>query len=355
MKKMCPIRFEPNDGYFMVLKIHIENPIPERFQGVIFDNGKSDHFGVGLVRINKRWFLFIDKLKFLPNKELNVIIDFMNSEFEKSGNDIMVELEGKAIKRGVTKASNQFLNGLAETEGVIIYSVALMGQHDVLIAIKYPETVASAVDDLYFEYINSVNYNVEIVTLEKEHEGDIPSFFKFHNIINIDYSRLLMIKTVWNMKMDESRNENEGIFQNEMTFKPKFFDPESSPLYGEIVANLKEKEIKGRAEFKIISNSEEGRLIEFRIKSKWFYDFYNDVVRPLNGPFFYWGYSNGKNVHENYYIIPIRNEIEFLKGISKHWGEQSRAHHNNVITYVEPLNEVVKKHSFIKGSNIIIK
>ena len=345
---MPQIRFEPTDGYFMVIKVHIENPIPERFHNIIFDNGKSDHFGAALVRINKKWFLYIDKLKFLPNKDLNAIADIMNSEFEKYDNDIVVEIDGKAIKRGVTKISNEFLNGLAETRGVIIYSIALMGLHDVLIAIKYPESVASIVDDLYFKYIQSANYNVEIVILEKEEERDIPSFFRFHNLIHIDFSKLLLVETVWNMKDDELKNENNGVFQNEMTFKPKYFDPESSPLYGEIVGNVLALDIKGNADFEIISNGEKLKLVEFKIKSRWFFDLYNDIIRPLNGAFFYWGYSDGNYNLENYYIIPMRNEIEFLKGINKHWSEPSRAHHINVIKHVEPLNEVAKRYGFIK-------
>lgn len=345
---MSDIRFEPTDGYFMVLRVLNNTPIPQRYHNIVFDGEKSDHFGAGLVRNNGEWFLLIDKFRSLPKNEIMSIRDSMNADLGKRANKTMVEIDEKTLRRRFDDSSNKFLNGIAQTPGAIIYTVALVGLNDFLLAFKYPESSTDYVDKLYFDFIDSSNFKIEVVTLGQEKGNDIPSFFRFHNLIKIDYDNLVLIKTVWRMSDEEMKVENRGIFQNEMVFKPKYFDPESSPIYGQLVAEVGRDKIKGNAEFEIVSRTESGKVVEFKFYSKWFNDFYKDVIASINGPFFYWGYSDGENELENYYVLPVRNETEFLKGLKKHWSEHSRAKHVNMIVSVENLKDIINRYGFEK-------
>ncbi len=271
----------------------------------------------------------------------------MEYEYKRQGNNIEIGLENKIIRRGLTAASNDFLDTLANTEGVIIYSVALMGLNDTIIGIKFPESVSLKVSDLILNYINSAPFDVEILKMEKENDDDMPSFFKFHNLVKFDYSKLILIKTRWEMISEEVKDQNEGIFLNEMKFTIKLFDPESAPIIGEFPSDVSPKDVKGNSKFKIIGGNT-GKIVEFDIKSKWFHDFYEDVIKPTSGPFFYWGYSDGKGNIDNYYIIPERNQVLFLKGLKKHWSEPSRANHKNMIMIIENLKETIEMVGFLK-------
>jgi len=92
------------------------------------------------------------------------------------------------------------------------------------------------------------------------------------------------------MTEEELRNENRGIFQNEMSFKPKYIGMEAEGLVGRMVAELKSDDIKGDVNKAIMEgNGKNIQLVEFDLKSKWFHDIYNDFLYPMGGSFFYWG------------------------------------------------------------------
>ncbi len=335
--------FEQKNGDVLVLKIGVGNPVPSKYNDLIFDNGFSDHFGASLLRKDGKWFVYSGKFKFLPLFEVKQLVNHMNSEYINEGIDASIEIDGKAIRRMVACESAEFLNSLAETDGVVIYSVVLFGLEDTLITIKYPESVATQVSELLLNYTDSAKFSVEILSLTREENNSIPSFFKFHNLIKFNYSNLVLVQTRWIMSEEEMKNENLGIFQNQMAFQYKYFDPESSNIVGEFNSNINEKDIRSNADFKILEDKKD-RLVEFKVKSKYFTDFYNNIINPMNGPFFYWGYSNGKGTLE----IPSRDQNEFLKGINNHWSEPSRAKHRNMIMRVENIGDIVERYGFRK-------
>jgi len=333
------LKFEPHLSYFMTLKINIKNPISDRFKDTTFDEGLPDHFLAGRVRENREWFLYIDKLKILSKSDLESFAHYLSAEYQKLGFGITVKLENKAIKRTIASLSNDYFNNLAETEGVYHYNSALLGLSDTIIGIRFAEGSALRVSEITLEFINSAPFNVEILRLEKEVEGGIPAFIKLLNDMKYDFSKLIMIQTRWISTEEELNRENNGIFLNEMKFTIKLFDPESAPIIGEFSSDVSPHDVKGNAKFKIIGGNT-GKIVEFDIKSKWFHDFYEDVVKPISGPFFYWGYSDGKGNIDSYYIIPERNQVLFLKGLKKHWSEPSRANHKNIILKVENMKEI---------------
>jgi len=150
------------------------------------------------------------------------------------------------------------------------------------------------------------------------------------------------------MPEEELRSENRGIFQNEMSFKPKYIGMEAEGLVWRMVAELKSDDIKGDVNKAIMEgNGKNAQLVEFDLKSKGFHDIYIWCSLSNGRVIFYWGYSDGSGTLENYYIIPARNQMEFLKGLKKHWSEPSRVKHINTISYVNNLGEVMKEYNFL--------
>ncbi len=353
---MDEINFEPKDGYILIFKVPISNPVPSKYKDIIFEWGKSDYFTGGLIRREGEWYIYIDKLKFLPDDEILKIVDVMNNEYREllkdelqdELHDQFIEKEGKFLRRKLLKTIKDFFNGVVNLPGGVLYSFVMLGEHNTLFAYKFPEKVSPEVNSLLMEYLTKTPLQVDLLFLAKESSYSEPSFFKLMKSFRLDYSKFVLIKTEWRMTEDELKNENGGIFQNEMSFKPKYFDPDTEGLIGRMVAELKSEEIKGNVDKIIIEeNGSNTTLVEFKLKSKWFSDIYNDVLYPTGGSFFYWGYSNGKGILENYYIIPRRNQIEFLRGLKKHWSKPSRAKHTNTITLVQSVKEVMEEYNFL--------
>ncbi len=343
---MNDIKFEPTIGNYMIIKFHIKNYIPPKFHNIIYNDGRQDHFGAGLLKIEEDWYFYIDKLKTLPVYELEEIRNIFNENYEKLGGETYLDVQMKTLIRKLTKETNTFLNSLINVDGVVVTSIALIGDEDTLIAIKYPDSSANEVTKLFLDFVNSSQINIDL--LDSGKEDGTPLFFRFYNSIKTDYSLLLFIETVWKLKEEEMKNENGGIFQNRMVLKPKFFGPKYSPLISKFSANVLDKNVKGNAEFKVLSNYDGGSIAEFNLESKWFNDFYNNVVKPINGSFYYWAYSDGESQLHNYYIIPVRNGVNFIKGLKKHWNEPQRARHHNAIVRVQNLQEIVEKFNFKK-------
>ncbi len=345
---MNGIHFEPKDGYFAIIRIVTPNPIPSKYRDTIYDRGKSDYFLGSLIKKEGEWYIYINKLKSLPDDEILRIVKELKDNYVRimpdKVNDEFIIKEGKLLRRRITSTTKDFFNLLLNQSGSLVYSVTELGENDTLMAFKFPDTSSIETASILLDYIINAPFQIDILYLENENLYREPSFFKLLKSFRIDYKEFILIKTEWKMTEEELINENGGIFQNEMSFKPKYFDPDTNGLVGKMIAETKSVDIKGRVGKKIIEEMNGNAvLVEFEIKSKWFSDIYQDVLYPIGGPFFYWGYSDGKGILENYYVIPAGNQIDFLKGLKKHWSEPSRAKHTNTITLVQNIDVIMKE------------
>lgn len=343
---MSDIHFEPKIGNYMILRFHIKNYIPAKYHNLIYNDGRQDHFGAALIKIDEHWYFYIDKLKTLPLSDLEEIKNIFNENYQNLGSKTYLDREMKMLIREVSNATSTFLNSLAHIDGVIIASIALIGDDDILIAIKYTDSSAFEVSKLFLQFVESSPFNVDLLDTGKEDR--IPLFFKFYNSIKTDYSLLLLIETVWKMKEEEIKDENKGVFLNQMVFEPRNFGPEVAPIISTLPTSAMDKNIRGDAEFKVLSHQDEETIVEFYFESRWFDDFYNNVVKPINGSFYYWGYADGQSHLHNYYVLPVRNETQFIKGLKNHWNEPSRAKHENAIIRVQNLRDIVEEFNFKK-------
>ncbi len=124
------IRYEPEVGYFIVIRIGFNNSVPSKFHNIIFDNGSSDHFRAFLIRNSGKWYIYINKLKFLPRSDIEQLLYYKNSEFKKNNIDVKIEINDKSIRRTVFSETIDFLNSIVKLDDVILYGVALLGLED---------------------------------------------------------------------------------------------------------------------------------------------------------------------------------------------------------------------------------
>ncbi len=144
------------------------------------------------------------------------------------------------------------------------------------------------------------------------------------------------IRTNWKMGPNDSVKSVMGILQNRMIFTPKVFCSDSSPIIGLLL----DKEIKGKANYRISMEDRNSMLVEFNVFSRWFKDFYENIISKNSGPFIYWGNSDGfRNLYNNFLVLS-KSVNPFLIGLRNHWKEQARKGHKNSILVLKSVSEI---------------
>ncbi len=162
-----------------------------------------------------------------------------------------------------------------------------------------------------------------------------------NNIMNwvneiLPQSEFIHIKTKWKMSYNDVKNSVMGILSNKMVFTPKVFCSEWSPIVGVVLNN----EIFGSSQHVIVTQTERKFLIEFNAFSRWFNDFFRNVLARNVGPFIYWGRSDGKETLINNFVIFSESESDFLIGLRNHWKEETRRRHKNSIMKISRFNNL---------------
>lgn len=331
---------EPSIGIFAVLKVGVPNPVSMK---LISSNRGNDNFLGSFVRKENEWYIYIDRFKDLALRDIEKItseqIRLYDDMFPELDNSKFIVQENKLVRRKIFEISQKFYNGVFEIPGTVISPMAGLNSKYTVIGIKYPRSQSQKVTELIMNYIDNSRIDVSILYLDNEDDME-PFFLKLMKILGIKLNEYVLIKTVWNMDDMNMLHENHGIFQNDMTFEPKICDPDNPGLIATINKEKYKGKVMGNAPFSIVGDFENNYVVEFKLGSKWFKDFYNDIIHPMGGEFYYWGHSNGKGILENYYVIRKDNLSTFMNGLRKHWNEKSRAEHRNMIERVENLDNI---------------
>ncbi len=325
------IRMEPPIGYLLILRVHVKNSFPEKYDRLLFDYGNSDHFEAALIKDGSDWFILIDKLKLLPQYEVQQIRDFQKSEFEKIGEKVKIEIADKVIKRTVFSLTSNFLTAMEKIKGVTIFGVVLLGHEDTLIGIEYPEISSDEVSALLSDYISDTNFDVDVLYLRKETDSEISPFLRFHDFAKFNYSNSILITTEWMMTNEELESENMGIFQNEMYVRLKSPNVNLTKLIAKFPKKSNDCAIKGNGKVSPVTEDMCTILAEVELTEGWYTSFRNHIATSVNYHLHYWGYSNGKGVMINNFVIPSYNERPFLKGLKSYFEEPVRIQHRNMV------------------------
>jgi len=167
---------------------------------------------------------------------------------------------------------------------------------------------------------------------------EILTYFKVSDLLNEDdlKDRFVHIKTNWKMSQYDATNSVMGILQNKMIFTPKVFCSDSSPIVGLVLG----KNIKGKSSYRISMELKNSILVEFNAFSRWFKDFYDNIISKNSGPLIYWGSTDGfRNLYNNFLILSS-SVNPFLIGLRNHWREQVRRGHKNSIIGLKSIEEI---------------
>lgn len=207
--------------------------------------------------------------------------------------------------------------------------------------------------DVYFyiEFHNSSNSSVsnEIMAfMSKEHlfekelvyagnqDNGIPYILKMYRDFGNSLNDLFMITTVWEFTNGQEEYQNQGVFQNQGNYVPKaFVDGFSDKL----IFKMKKREILGNSEHRLVDESD--NLVEFSVTSRFFSDFYSEIIKNYSGPIFC-HMEVAEKKHISHYLIERKRQVPFIKGLLNNWKRDARADHTNYIYSAESLESVIK-------------
>ena len=210
----------------------------------------------------------------------------------------------------------------------------------VYISVEYHHSVTKQVNDLVTKFLIEDHIFPKEFIYSGTQKGQLPYLLQLYAKSGNDLGDFLLVKTVWLFEANEIETQNEGVLMNRGSYILKqFTDGERETL----IFKTDTSDMKGQVEGKVISREE--NLVEFSVKSHFFQDFSNEVIKKYSGPIFlHTELSPQKQV--SYYIFEKELQSAFLKGIISHWNRPARSEHKNYIEMVESLDRVANRLAF---------
>ncbi len=208
---------------------------------------------------------------------------------------------------------------------------------DVYLSVEFPAKHTKKINQIVIDFILEDHLFSKDLVYSGSQTGSIPMLLRMYKEAGNSLKDFTMISTVWNIEKTDRKEQNLGVFTNEGSYVPKAFINDSEDM---LIFRKTDREITGFSEYQVVDGSE--NLVEFKVRSKFFSDFYNLVIRNYSGPIFMHPVVNGTG-QITYYIVESSHLNLFFTGLHNHWSMQSRKEHINYIGTVEQLDLVVKR------------
>jgi hypothetical protein len=285
--------------------------------------GEKDHFHL-IGREKGVWFFYRRIEQKLTAKEIKSLQEYSR----KIGMVYEVTPSTGIIKMEIPKFQGEFNNEINNITGCRVSPITFQSGGNVFISIEFAGNRAKEVSDKILDYVNTdYPYGRDIIYIGPR-QGEMPYLLNLYSSMGNSLHDLTLIKTRWAFKENEVTTENEGIFQNTGEFIPKqFVDDETD----ELIWQTKSKKVTGRAQLDMVD--EEELIVEMKVRSRFFSDFYRSVIREYCGAIFS-GFKCDERGMTSYYIVEKRAQQDFLRGLQKHWNLEGRRHHSNCLLEV---------------------
>ena len=289
--------------------------------------GEQDHFHV-IGRERGQWFFYRRIMQQLTDGEKKRLLE-RSSSLKMTFDPYS---PSNIIRMSIPDVQGQFYDDINDLPGCRVSPITLQNAGNVYVSIEFHESQSQKVSDLILDFImkdapydrNLVHYGLN--------PGDLPYLLNLYTSLGNAPSNLALVKTRWVLDKETIASENHGIFQNSGIFIPKqFADDESDKL----IWRMDQPGIKVDALHTVIDDFE--HLVEMSVKSRFFSDFYANVIRSYCGATFF-GIKCEENTLNNYFIVERHALERFLEGLNRHWNLPARRHHYNYLVEVTDLS-----------------
>lgn len=228
----------------------------------------------------------------------------------------------------------EFLERVNKIPGCRIAPNTLQNEGDAYISIEFQEINQIEVSKAIMDFLTADHIFAKELIYFGPQNVNLPHILSIYEEFGNTLRNFSVIKTVWQSENDDLSKQNMGIFLNKGFFLPKYFvDHQTDRL----ISKLESIDIKGDAEYKIVD--EEKKIVEFNVQSKFFSDFYKEVIEHYSGPIFYSLQSDGRRL-TNTYVVERNVQQLFMRGLSRHWNLPARKNHKNFISEVGYLDQL---------------
>lgn len=306
----------------------IKNVNPRYLKAHEIRIGEYDHFHF-LAKKSGKWFIYQNVGRDLSEREYESLKKYVKTW----GGGDSIECNNGILRMEVPPFSWAFFDKVNEIPGCRLTPNTFQNQGDAYISIEFPFSKIQEVSRVIMDFMGEESlFRKEIIYFGEQNAG-IPQILKVYQDFGNSLEDFTIIETLWDTTNENIEKQNMGVFQNSGTFAPKhFINLERDKL----IARLDSLNIQGEAEYTIID--ERKRIVEFDIKSRFFSDFYNEVVERYSGPIFLSLKINREGVH-SYYIIEKDVQQLFINGVNSHWKRPARKNHKNYILNVTTLDK----------------
>lgn len=253
------------------------------------------------------------------------------------GGGEMVDVQNRILEMQLPSFLIPFYNDLNNLPGCRVFPNLLRVGGDVYICIEYDQKVSNQVSQIVMEFISEDHLFKKELVYSGPQDGGPPYLLKLYGDFGNNINDFVVIKTVWEFTREEVEKQNQGVFLNTGSYVPKCFIHQSTD---KLIFRKNVDEIKGNAPSTTIDGA--NGVVEFNVRSQFYSDFYNEVIRLYSGPIFLHMEVFGDK-QETYFIIEKNQQAIFIKGLKNHWKRTAREDHVNYIDYVETLGNVMSK------------
>ena len=307
-----------------VLKLHDVNP---KFVNIgDMKIGEKDHFHT-IAREKGKWYFYRQVEQQMTEIEKRSLQEFS----KKMGMTYDVTVLANIIRMEIPEIQGEFYDSINSITGCRVSPVSLQSKGDVYLCIEFEENRTDKISDKMLDFINQYSpYKRSIIYIGPQPDK-VPYLLNLYLSLGNSPRDLTLIKSRWEFKEEETIKENEGIFQNQGEFIPKkIVDDEID----ELIWQLDSREPLGGSKIDIVN--EEEHIIEMKVKSHFFSEFYYNVIKEYCGAVFS-GYHCDKKGLTSYYIVESLTQQIFLHGLQKEWSLERRHHHLNYLLEIGDL------------------
>lgn len=310
--------------------IKIIDLLPRKFHTSGSDSDLSDSF-LFLSRTESKLLVY-QNLGFDPtDAEVRNLKEFVRTWGGGEG----VEVQNGVLEMELPSFLLPFENEIDSIPGCRISPNLLRIKGDVYIAVEYHDTVSERVGKTLMNFISKNHiFKKELVYTGKQTHG-VPYILGLYRDNGNSLDNLFMISTVWEFKGDQIVYQNQGVFQNTGNYVPKCF---VNGKKDKLIFKTENPGVLGNLEYDSVDENE--HIVEINVSSRFFSDFYNEVIRKYSGPIFC-QMEVSKTRQTSYYIVEMSHQTLFLTGLLNNWKKEARADHVNYIDFLGKLTDFI--------------
>lgn len=288
--------------------------------------GEKDHFHL-LGNEGEKWFFYRRLRNELNSEERQHLYEHS----ERIGMELELDAPTNIIKMAIPEFQGKLYTTVNKMVGCRISPVTFQKEGNVFISIEFSNNRRREVSEVLMDYISEeLPFKRRLAYLGPSREN-VPYLLNMYSAAGNSLGDLVLVKTKWVFRDDEKRSDVGGVFQNKGILVPKQYVDGGTD---ELIWRLDSLNVKGNNAYEVVDPS--NYIVEMTVKSRYFSDFYRNLVRGYCGVSFF-GLRCDNDALENYFIVEKHTLQSFLQGLQMQWSSEARKNHHNYLVEVRDL------------------